>query len=108
MNLFLCFVHPSCHISCFSPGPIPVEMAPPSRFEVGNSFATVLDPTSEATTIFIRFDQPEVNDLDLTDFWGVKAPYVDFHDFRVPGECISHLEAVYNSRGDFMQGFLLD
>ena len=39
-------------------------------------------------------------------FGGAKALYVDFHGFWILRECISHLEAVYNSRGDFIQGFL--
>ena len=33
---------------------------------------------------------------------------MDFHGFKVPQDCVSHLEAVYSSRGDFMQGFHLD
>ena len=32
---------------------------------------------------------------------------MDFHGYRVPEECIVHLEVVYNSCGDFMQGFPL-
>ena len=32
---------------------------------------------------------------------------MDFHGFRVPQDCTSHLEAVFSSRGDFMQGFRL-
>ena len=32
---------------------------------------------------------------------------MDFHGFRVPEDCTSHLEAVFSSRGDFMQGFCL-
>ena len=79
----------------------------PSQFEVGSSSATVPDPVSEATAFFARFDQPRVNDLDLADFWGFGPPYVDFHGFRVLEDCASHLEAVYSSRGDFMQGFRL-
>ena len=79
----------------------------PSQFEVGNSFATILDLVSEAITFFTRFDQHEVNDLDPADFWGSGPPYVDFHGFRVLKDCASHLEVVYSSRGDFMQGFLL-
>ena len=62
---------------------------------------------SEATVFFARFDQPEVNDLDPADFWGSGPPYVDFHGFRVPEDCASHLEAIYSSHGDFMQGFCL-
>ena len=75
-----------CSISYFFPGPTPVEVARSSWFEVSNSSATVLDPTSEATTFFIQFNQPKTNDLDSADFFGVGAPYVDFHGFWVPGE----------------------
>ena len=32
---------------------------------------------------------------------------MDFHGFKVPQDCVSHLEAVFSSRGDFMQGFCL-
>ena len=42
-----------CSISYFFPGLTPVEVAPSSWFEVGNSSAIVLDPTSEATAFFI-------------------------------------------------------
>ncbi|XP_050249028.1 flocculation protein FLO11-like [Quercus robur] len=87
-------------------GPSPLPTAP-SQFEVGSSSATVLDPMSEAAAFFARFDQPEVNDLDPVDFWGSGPPYVDFHGFRVPEDCASHLKAVYSSHGDFMQGFRL-
>ena len=79
----------------------------PSQFEVGSSFATIPDLVSEATAFFARFDQPEVSELDLVDFWGSRPSYVDFHGFRVPEDCASHLVAVYSSRGDFMQGFRL-
>ena len=75
---------------------------------MGNSSAIVLDPVSKATTFFTRFDQPEVNDLDLADFWGARSPYVDFHSFRVSEECFSHLEVVYSNLENFMQGFLFD
>ena len=34
-------------------------------------------------------------------------PYVDFYGFKVPQYCVSHLKAVFSSRGDFMQGFRL-
>ena len=81
-------------------------MATPSQFEVGNSSTVVPNPTSEAATFFAHFDQPKVNDLDHVDFWGTGFLYVDFHSFRVPRKCTSHLEAIYSSRGDFMQGFL--
>nr|XP_023874071.1 uncharacterized protein LOC111986625 [Quercus suber] len=86
------------------PGPI---LTAPSQFKVGSSSAIVPDPVSEAATFFTRFDQPEVNDLDPADFWGSRPTYVDFHGFRVPEDCVSHLEAIYSSRGDFMQGFRL-
>ena len=32
---------------------------------------------------------------------------MDFHGFKVPQDCISHLEVVFSSGGDFMQGFFL-
>ena len=98
-------MQPSRNISYFFPGLTPVEVPPSSRFKVGSSSAIVPDLVSKAIAFFIRFDQPETNDLDLADFWGVGSFYVDFHGFRVPEECISHLEVVYNSRRDFMQGF---
>ena len=41
---------------------------------MGSSSATVPNPMSEATAFFIRLDQPEVNDLDPTDFWGFGPP----------------------------------
>ena len=94
--------HNMLHV--FLTGPLPTAL---SQFEVGSSSATVPDPVSEATAFFARFDQPRVNDLDLADFWGFGPPYVDFHGFRVLEDCASHLEAVYSSRGDFMQGFRL-
>ena len=74
---------------------------------MGNSSDTVPDPVGEAATFFVHFDQPQINDLDPTDFWVSGPPYVDFHGFRVPQDCVSHLEAVFSSRGDFMQGFRL-
>ena len=94
----------SCSISYFFPGPTPVEVAPSFQFEVGSNFAIVPDPASEATTFFIRFNQPETNGLNPSNFWGAGTPYVNFHGFQVLGECIFHLEVVYNSYGDFMQG----
>ena len=68
MDSFLHFVHPSCYISCFFPGPTPVKVPPSSWFEVGSSSTTIPDPLSKAATFFIRFDQPETNDLDPADF----------------------------------------
>ena len=85
-------------------GPFPTTL---SQFEVGSNSTTVSDPVSEVAAFFTRFDQPEVNDLDPADFWGSKPPYVDFHSFKIPKDCASHLEAVYSSHGDFMQGFRL-
>ena len=74
---------------------------------MGSNSTIVLDPVSEAAAFFACFDQPEVNDLDAANFCGSGPPYVDFHGFRVLEDCASHLEAVYNNRGDFMQGFRL-
>ena len=79
----------------------------PPQFEVGSNSATIPDPMNEATVFFTRFDHPEVNDLGPTDFWGSGPPYVDFHGFRVPKDCVSHLVMVHNNRGDFIQGFCL-
>ena len=77
----------------------------PSQFEVDSSSVTVPDPMSEVAAFFAHFDQIEVNDLDLADFGGSGPPYMDFHGFKVPQDRVSHLEAVDNSRGDFMLGF---
>ena len=79
----------------------------PSQFEVGSSSVTIPDPAYEAAAFFARFDQPKVNDLGLADFWGFRPPYVNFHGFRVPEDCVSHLVMVHSNRGDFMQGFRL-
>ena len=79
----------------------------PPQFEVGRCSATILDPANEATAFFTRFDQPEVNDVDPIDFWGSRPPYADFHGFRVPEDCVSHLMMVHSNHGDFMQGFRL-
>ena len=68
----------SCYVSC-------------SLFEVGSNSTTVLDPVGEAAVFFAHFDQLEINDLDPIDFWGFGPPYVNFHDFRVPQDCIPHL-----------------
>ena len=85
-------------------GPLPTAH---SQFEVGSSSATLSDPVSEVAAFFTHFDQSEVNDLSPTEFWGSRPPYVDFHGFRVPEDCVSHLVTIYSSRGDFMQGFCL-
>ena len=62
-------------------GPLPTVH---SQFEVGSSSATIPNPMGEAAAFFACFDQPEINDLDLADFWGSDLPYVDFHGFKVP------------------------
>ena len=85
-------------------GPLPTT---PSQFEVGSSFATIPNLVSEAIAFFTRFDQPEVNDLGPTEFWGSGPPYVDFHGYQVLEDCVSHLVMIYSSHGDFMQGFRL-
>ena len=85
-------------------GPLPIA---PFQFKVGSSSATISDPVSEVATFFTHFDQPEVNDLGPAKFWGSRPPFVDFHGFRVPKDCVSHLATIYSSRGDFMQGFHL-
>ena len=74
---------------------------------MGSSSATIPDPVQEAATFFDRFDQPKVNELGPADFWGSGHPYSDFHGFRVPEDCVSHLVMVHSNRGDFMQGFHL-
>ena len=74
---------------------------------MGSNSATIPDPVQEVATFFARFVQPEVNDLGPADFWGSRPPYVDFHGFRVPEDCVSHLVMVHSNRGDFMQGFHL-
>ena len=89
---------------CFLIGHLPTAS---SQFEVGSSFATIPDPVQEATTFFAHFDQPKVNDLVPAYFWGSGPPYSDFHGFRVPEDCVSHLVMVHSNRGDFMQGFYL-
>ena len=43
--------------------------------------------------------------LQISGVLGLLPPYVDFHGFKVPKDYASHLEVVYSSRGDFMQGF---
>ena len=76
----------------------------PSQFEVGSSSAAV---PNDAVTFLARFDQPEVNDLGPVDFWASGPPYIDFYDFRIPEDCVSHMVMIYNSLGNFMQEFLL-
>ena len=107
ISFLLLFVTGLCCTSCSLSGSSLIEVAPTFRFEVGSSFATIPNPVSKAAIFFTRFNHVETNDLDPSDLWGVRSLYVDFHGFRVPEECITHLEAVYSNCGDFMQGFLL-
>ena len=72
---------------------------------MGSNSATIPDTVQKAATFFARFDQPKVNDLGFANFWGSRPPYADFHGFRVPEDCVSHLVMVHGNRGDFMQGF---
>ena len=62
-------------------GPSSIEVAPPSRFEIGSNSTTIPNPVSEDATFFAHFKQVETNDFDLADFLYAKSPYVDFHDF---------------------------
>ena len=71
-----------------------------SQFEAGSSsYVAVPDDTA---SFFVRFDQPEVNDLGSVEFWASGPPYVDFYGFRVPEDCVSHLVMIYSSHGNFM------
>ena len=87
---------------------MPTGRIPSITFKTGGSSATIPKPVDEATTFFVCFMQMERNDLVLAYFWGIRPPYVDFHGYRVPEDCLEHLEAVYHSHGDFMQRFPLD
>ena len=69
---------------------------------MGSSSATVPNLVGEAVAFFVHFDQHKINDLDPANFWASGPPYVDFHGFRVLQDCVSHLEAVFSSWGDFM------
>lgn len=86
----------------FSLGPSSIEVAPTFLFEIGSSSTTVSDPVNEAATFFAHFEQVETNNRNSVDFWGAASPYMDFHGYLVPEECVVHLEAVYNNCGDFM------
>ena len=61
----------------------------------------------EVTSFFARFEQGESNDLDPMDFWSIGPSYVNFHGYRVPKDCLDHLQAIYQDHGDFMQKFPL-
>ena len=103
------FFRKSCssYALCFFFSLIGTLLTASFQFEVGSSSATILDPVQEAATFFARFDQPKVNDLGSADFWGSGPPYADFHGFRVPEDCVSHLVMVHCNCGDFMQEFRL-
>ena len=77
----------------------------PSQSEAGSSSYVAIP--DDAASFFVRFDQPEVNDLGPAEFWASGPPYVDFNGFRVPEGCVSHLVMIYSSHGNFMQGFRL-
>lgn len=96
-----------CCTLCSLSVSFPIEVDLTSWFEVSSSFIAIPNPASEAAAFFTQFDQAETNDLDLSDFCGVGSPYIDFHGFRVPEECITCLEVIYSSRGDFMQEFFM-
>ena len=49
-----------------------------SQFEAGSSSVTLPD---DAASFFVRFDQPEVNDLCSAEFWASGPPFVDFYGF---------------------------
>ena len=76
----------------------------PSQFEASSSSAAVSD---DAASFFVRFDQPEVNNLGPVDFWASGPPYVDFYGFRVPKDYVSHLMMIYSRHSNFMQEFRL-
>ena len=57
--------HTMLHV--FLIGPLPTTLL---QFEVSSSSTTVLDLVSEVATFFVCFDQHEVNDLNLANFWG--------------------------------------
>ena len=82
-------------------------MALSSRFEVGSSSTTIPNPTSEDAIFFIRFDQPETNDLDPADLWGAGAPYVDFHGFGSLGSASLIWRQCTIAVGTSCRGFLL-
>ena len=87
--------------SPFIAGPLPTI---PSQFEAGSSsYVAILD---DAAFFFVRFDQPEVNDLGPAKFWASGPPYVDFYDFRVPQDCVSHLVMIYSSQATLCRAFV--
>lgn len=94
-------------ISIISLGSLPTEGTPSATFEIRSSSATIPNPVSKATALFICSDQTKMNNLNPADFWGTRPPYVDFYRYQVPGDYVDHLEAVNHNNGDFMQRFPL-
>ncbi|XP_075667621.1 uncharacterized protein LOC142637225 [Castanea sativa] len=89
------------------PSLLPTKGAESVVMEPESSFATAVDLMEEVTSFFVRFEQVESNDLDPVDFWGIGPPYVDFHGYQVPKDCLDHLQAIYQDHRDFMQKFPL-
>ena len=55
--------------SPFIAGPLPTI---PSQFEASSSSHVAIP--DDAASFFVRFDQPEVNDLGLAEFWASGPP----------------------------------
>ena len=87
--------------SPFIASPLPTI---PSQFEAGSSSVAVPD---DAASFFVRFDQPEVNDLSPAEFWASGPPYVDFYGFRVLEDCVSHLLMIYTVMATLCRAFVL-
>lgn len=68
----------------------------------GSNSAIATDPVDKATTFFTLYEQVEMNDFDLVDFWGIGPPYVDFHGYQVLEDCLENLKVVYRNHRDFM------
>ena len=83
-------------------GPLPAERTPGAVFDTGSNSAIATDPVDKATTLFTRYEQVEMNDFDLVDFWGIGPPYVDFHGYQVLEDCLENLKVVYRNHRDFM------
>ena len=69
-----------CSLVFYSPfiaGPLPTV---PSQFVVGSSSHVAIP--DDAASFFVRFDQPEVNDLGPAEFWASGPPYVDLMAFE--------------------------
>lgn len=83
-------------------GPLPAERTPGAVFDTGSNSAIATDPVDKATTFFTHYEQVEMNDFDLVDFWGIGPPYVDFHGYQVLEDCLENLKVVYRNHRDFM------